>query len=189
MKANRLVVIGASAGGLDAVRALLADLPLDFAAAVLVVIHVSPTGPSFLAQVLGRAGGLPVSEAVDGETLQAGHVYVSVPDRHLLVSRDAVAVRRGPKENRFRPSVDALFRSAAYTHGADVIGVVLSGMLDDGTSGLWTVKRLGGVSVVQTPSDALYDSMPKSALAQVEVDYVLPVADIGRLLCELVGQP
>ncbi|WP_424952955.1 chemotaxis protein CheB [Deinococcus sp.] len=189
MSTDRVVVIGASAGGLEAVRDLLAELPASFAAAVMVVIHVGASGPSFLAEILGRAGPLPVSEAIDGEPLLAGHVYVSVPDRHLLVQGGRAAVRRGPKENRFRPSVDALFRSAAYTHGPGVIAVVLSGMLDDGTSGLWTVKQLGGVSVVQTPSDALYDSMPRSALAQVEVDYVLPVSNIGRLLSDLVRAP
>lgn len=189
MSPERVVVIGASAGGLEAVTELLAELPADFAAAVLVVIHIGAAGPSFLAGILSRAGPLPVQEAVDGEPLRAGQVYVSVPDRHLLIQDGRIAVRRGPKENRFRPSVDALFRSAAYTHGPGVIAVVLSGMLDDGTSGLWTVKQLGGISVVQTPSDALYDSMPKSALAQVEVDYVLPVSNIGHLLNELVLSP
>ncbi|WP_425144954.1 chemotaxis protein CheB [Deinococcus sp.] len=186
---KRLVVVGASAGGLEAVMDLVADLPAGFAAAVLVVIHTGPSGPSFLAEILNRASVLPVSEAVDGEALRSGHIYVATPDRHLLVQDGAIAVKRGPRENRFRPSVDALFRSAAYTHGAEVIGVILSGMLDDGTSGLWTVKRLGGVSVVQTPSDALYDAMPRSALDHVEVDYVLPVAGIGALLARLVQEP
>ena len=187
--AERLVVIGASAGGIEAVQQLLAALPPDFPAAVMVVIHLGSGATSHLAEVLGRAGSLPVQAARDGQPLLAGQVYVSVPDHHLLVEGRHVAVRRGPHENRFRPSVDALFRSAAYTYTDRVIGVVLSGMLDDGTSGLWTISQLGGVSVVQTPSDALYDSMPKSALAQMDVDYVLPVSNIGPLLNDLVRQP
>ena len=181
-----VVVVGASAGGLEAVRELVAGLPADFPAAVLIVIHTSPTGPNMLAEILSRGSALPVSTASDGETLRPGHIYVARPDHHLLLDDGHLAVKRGPRENRYRPSVDALFRSAAYTHGDAVIGVVLSGMLDDGTSGLWTVKRLGGVSVVQTPGDALYDSMPQSALDNVDVDYVLPAPSIGPLLTRLV---
>jgi len=188
-EAERLVVIGASAGGIEAVQHLLATLPPDFPAAVMVVIHLGSGATSHLAEVLGRSGSLPVQAARDGQSLLAGQVYVSVPDHHLLVEGRHVAVRRGPHENRFRPSVDALFRSAAYNYADRVIGVVLSGMLDDGTSGLWTISQVGGVSVVQTPSDALYDSMPKSALALVDVDYVLPVSNIGPLLNDLVRQP
>ena len=181
-----VVVVGASAGGLEAVRELIAGLPADLPAAVLIVIHTSPTGPNMLAEILGRGSALPVSRASDGETLRPGHIYVALPDHHLLIDDGKLAVKRGPRENRYRPSVDALFRSAAYTYGDAVIGVVLSGMLDDGTSGLWTVKRLGGVSVVQTPGDALFDSMPRSALDNVDVDYVLPAPSIGPLLTRLV---
>jgi two-component system, chemotaxis family, protein-glutamate methylesterase/glutaminase len=184
-----LVVVGASAGGVEAVRDLVGSLGSDFPAALLIVIHTAPTGPNFLTEILERASVLPVSAARDGEPLLPGRIYVAVPDRHLLVDDGEVAVKRGPRENRYRPSVDALFRSAAYTHGHAVIGVVLSGMLDDGTSGLWTIKRLGGVSVVQTPSDALYDSMPRSALDNVEIDYVLPATSIGPLLTRLVQMP
>ena len=184
-----LVVVGASAGGVEAVRDLVGGLGADFPAAVLIVLHTSPSGPSFLAEILERATTLPVSAALDGETLKPGHIYVAVPDRHLLVNDGTIVVSRGPRENRYRPSVDALFRSAAYTHGHAVIGVVLSGMLDDGTSGLWTIKRLGGVGVAQTPSDALFEAMPRSALDNVEVDYVLPARTIGPLLTRLVQAP
>jgi two-component system chemotaxis response regulator CheB len=118
-----------------------------------------------------------------------GTIYVAPPDHHLLIEDGHIGVKKGPKENRFRPSIDALFRSAAYTFGAGAIGVVLSGELDDGTSGLWTIKRLGGISIVQQPEDAMFASMPRSALSQVEVDYSVRAADIGPLLTMLVRQP
>ena len=146
MSPSHVVVVGASAGGVDALQALDAANPEGLPAAVLDVLHVPAYAPSQLAEILDAAGPLPAAFATDGERVKAGRVYVAVPDHHLLLDGDRVAVRRGPKENRFRPSVDALFRSAAYSHGPRVIGVILSGALDDGTSGLWTVKRLGGAA-------------------------------------------
>jgi two-component system chemotaxis response regulator CheB len=124
----------------------------------------------------------------DGAMMKAGHIYVAPPDHHLLIDGHSLAVKKGPKENRFRPSIDALFRSAAYCYGPRAIGVVLSGALDDGTSGLWSVKRLGGVAIVQEPSDARFDSMPKSALEYVEIDHKLPAREMSALLSRLVQE-
>lgn len=182
-----IIVIGASAGGLEALRALAAGLPADFAAAVFVVLHTSPESPGLLPAILGRAGPLPAVAAEDGERLRTGRIYVAPPDHHLVVEPGVVRATRGPRENRFRPAIDPLFRSAAQTYGPRVAGVILTGYLDDGTAGLWTVKQLGGTAVVQDPADALVDSMPLSALRHVEVDYCLPLAEIAPLLVRLSG--
>ena len=138
-----IIVVGASAGGIEALRGLAAGLPRDLQATLFVVVHIPPYSPSTLPSILSAAGPLPATHPADGERVRPGHIYVTPPDHHLLIEGAAVLVRRGPKENRFRPSVDALFRSAAYVYGPRVIGVVLSDALDDGSSGLWTVKRLG----------------------------------------------
>lgn len=184
-----LVVVGGSAGALPVLRALLGALAADFPAPILVVQHLSASGPSVLPELLSHAGPLRARHPQDGEEIAPGVVYVASPDHHLLVDGDRVAVTRGPKENRFRPSVDALFRSAAYTRGADVVGVVLSGVLDDGTSGLWTVKRRGGVAVVQHPEEAEFPDMPLSALREVDVDHITRARDLGALLTRLARAP
>lgn len=178
----RIIVAGASAGGVPSLQALLSTLPADLNAAVFVVQHLSPDYPSTLARVLDRCTPFNVKQPVDGELIQSQTVYVAAPDHHLLIEHDRVLVKRGPKENRFRPSIDALFRSAAYSHGSKVIGIVLSGALDDGTSGLWTIKRLGGTTIVQAPDEAQFDSMPLSALEQVEVDHCMTIREMGDLL-------
>lgn len=178
-----IVVVGASAGGIEALQGLVTGLPHDFAGALCVVLHVQAGSPSALPEILGKAGPLPVRHARDGESIRPGHVYVAPPDHG-----DCLAVTKGPKENRFRPAVDALFRSAAYTHAPNVIGVVLSGVLDDGTSGLWTVKRLGGTAIVQDPEEAAFDAMPRHALEQVAVDYQVGVREMGPLLDRLVRE-
>ena len=183
--ASRIIVIGASAGGVTSLRALVANLPDDIDAAIFVVLHIPPDGISELPDILSRAGPLTASHPTDGEKIKRGRIYVARPDHHLLIEGDHVGVKRGPKENRFRPSIDALFRSAAYNYGSRVIGVVLSGALDDGTSGLWTVKELGGVTVVQLPGDAAFDSMPLSALDHVQIDYSMSAAEIGSLITRL----
>jgi two-component system chemotaxis response regulator CheB len=187
--AGRIIVIGASAGGVTSLRALVAKLPNDIDAAIFVVLHVSPDGISLLPDILNHAGPLTASHPTDGEKIKRGRIYVACPDHHLLIVGDHVGVKRGPKENRFRPSIDALFRSAAYNYGARVIGVVLSGALDDGTSGLWTVKELGGVTVVQLPGEAAFDSMPLSALDHVQIDYSMSAAEIGSLIARLCEGP
>ena len=189
MSKRDIIVIGASAGGLEAVRTVLAGLPADLAAAVFVVIHIPPFHESTLPDILTRAGPLQASHPKDGEHLRPGRIYVAPPDKHLLLEPGRIMVKRGPKENRFRPSIDALFRSAAYVYGPRVIGVVLSGVLDDGTSGLWSIKRMGGVAIIQAPDDARHPEMPRSVLDYVECDHVCAAKDLGPLLDGLVGQP
>ena len=184
----RCIVIGASAGGIEPLRAVISRLPSDLPAPVFVVLHIPPFTASALPAILSRAGPLPALHPADGETTQPGHVYVAPPDHHLLIDDGRVAVKRGPKENRFRPSIDALFRSAAYIHGPGAIGVVLSGALDDGTSGLWSIKRLGGTTIVQQPQQAEFDSMPRSALEYVDIDHSPPSTEIGPLLGRLARE-
>ena len=187
---NRDVIcIGASAGGLAPLTEILSRLPETLPAAVFVVLHMSPDNPSQLPQILDRAGRLKASAAVDGEEIQPGRVYVAVPDHHLLIERDRVRIVRGPRENRHRPSIDNLFRSAARFHGSHVIGVVLSGSLDDGTAGLIAIKVRGGVAVVQEPAEAFSSEMPRNAMRYLDVDHVKPAAKIGPLLGRLVGEP
>ncbi|MGA0557966.1 chemotaxis protein CheB [Larkinella sp. VNQ87] len=188
MTKRDIIVIGASAGGVYALKELVASFPEDFNASIFVVQHVSPHAPSLLPDILTHAGPLPARHPEDGELVEPGTIYVAPPDHHMLIEYDQIIVKKGPKENRFRPSIDALFRSAAYRYGSRVIGVVLTGLLDDGTSGLWTVNRLGGLSIVQQPEDAMYDSMPRSVLEYVDVDYKVPVADMANLLVELTQQ-
>jgi two-component system chemotaxis response regulator CheB len=182
-----VVVIGASAGGLAPLQQVLAGLGSGFRGAVFITMHLAADAISYLPHILGR-GTLPVSHPKDGEAIRGGCIYVAPPDRHLLVDGERIAVKNGPKENRFRPSIDALFRSAAYNHRSNVIGVILSGSLDDGVSGLWTVKQLGGIAIVQDEKEAAYPSMPMNALDQVRVDYKLPAAEIGPLLMKLVAE-
>lgn len=180
-----IVVLGASAGGVQSLQAVVGGLPGDVPGAVFVVLHIAGSQPSSLPEILTGSGPLPACHPTNGQKIATGQIYVAPPDHHLLIDRDSIAVTKGPKENRFRPSIDALFRSAAYNYGHQVIGVVLSGALDDGTSGLWSIKRLGGLTVVQDPTEASYDSMPLSAMAQVQVDYQKPAADSGPLLVQL----
>jgi len=187
---QRIVVIGASAGGVDALRRVVRDLPADFPAPVCIVLHIPPDSPSLLAPILNREGSIPAKTAEHGERYQPRTVYVAPPDRHLLIGRDGTLhLSRGPRENRARPSVDPLFRSAAVAAGPRVIAVVLTGSLDDGTAGLFAVKKQHGITVVQDPADALYPSMPESALSHVEVDHVAPIAAMGQLLARLVYEP
>jgi two-component system, chemotaxis family, protein-glutamate methylesterase/glutaminase len=187
-RARAVVVIGASAGGVEALRELVAALPADLPAAVLVVLHVSAGAPSVLPSILARRAALPVTHARGDETVLAGHVYVAPPDQHLLLADGCTSVLRGPRENGVRPAVDPLFRSAAQAYGHRAIGVILSGTLDDGTLGLGVIKRAGGVAVVQDPADAMFDGMPRSACERVAVDHVVPLAEMGPLLARLARQ-
>ena len=184
-----VIVVGGSAGGVEAMRELAGGLPADLPAAVLVAIHRGPDQPSLLAQVLDAAGPLPAVAAEDGQRLERGRIHVAPADRHLLVERDHLHVRRGPRENHSRPAIDPLFRSAAATCSTRVIGVLLSGMLNDGTSGLLAIKHCGGLAVVQDPKDAAYPEMPRNALAYVAVDHVLPLAGIAPLLAARAATP
>ena len=183
-----IVVIGTSQGGVAALLALVKALPADFPAPVFVVMHVPPDSPSLLPQLLSAGSALAARHPQNEEVVEAGVIYVARPDHHLLLEGNRVLVTRGPKENRFRPSIDALFRSAAYTYGPRVIGVVLTGYLDDGTAGLWSVQRLGGVAVVQDPRDAEQPSMPTNVLEFVAADYVLPLAELAALLTRLTRE-
>jgi two-component system chemotaxis response regulator CheB len=141
-----------------------------------------------MAEILGRETGLAVALASDLQRLQPGHIYLPPPDRHLLIEPGRVRVANGPREHGFRPAIDPLFRSAAQVYGPGAVGVVLTGNLDDGTAGLWTIKKLGGIAIVQDPADALFPSMPTHALANVRVDYVVPVSRIPSLLVEVMAQ-
>jgi two-component system, chemotaxis family, protein-glutamate methylesterase/glutaminase len=187
--ANRnIVVMGASAGGLSALNRITKQLPDNLNAAVFIVWHVSPYSTSLLPDILSRSGKLEAKHPADGESIQKGKIYVAPPDRHLLLEAGRIRVAKGPKENRFRPAVDPLFRSAAYAYGARVVGVVLTGALDDGTAGLWAIKDRGGIAVVQDPAEAEQPSMPSSALNNVQIDYCLPISEIPPLLVTLTQQ-
>jgi two-component system chemotaxis response regulator CheB len=184
----KLVVIGTSQGGLQALEKLVAHLPADFPAPLLAVQHIG-RGPSYIPQVLERSGVLPADFARDGEEIEAGRIYIAPPDFHMRVNDDRIELSSGPRENWARPAIDPLFRSAAEFHGPDVIGVVLTGNLNDGTIGLYEIKRRGGIAIVQEPSEAEAPAMPRSALESVEVDYRLPLAEIPKLLVKLSQEP
>ncbi len=187
--ANRdVIVMAASAGGIEALQAVLAGVPADLAASVLVVLHIPPAGGQVLPRILDRAGPLHAATAVDGEPLQHGRVYIAPGDHHLVLGADHVHVVRGPRENGSRPAADPLFRSAARYHRRRVIGVVLSGALSDGTAGLSAIRHSGGVAVIQDPDDALYAGMPTSALEYVGADHLLPAGRIGALLAQLAAE-
>lgn len=183
-----IVVIGASAGGVQVLLDLAAQLPADFAACILVVLHIG-TYRSQLPRLMTSVGPLPAAHATDGQPLQPGHIFIAPPDHHLLVGDGLLRLYRGPKENHARPAVDPLFRSAALALGPRVIGVILSGGLDDGTAGLQAVKQCGGLAVVQSPDDAESRDMPASALAHVAVDACVPGAALAATLIELTGVP
>ena len=180
-----IVVIGASAGGVEALTRVVGRLPADFPAAVFVVLHIPPDAPSALATILDRAGPLPAGRAEHHEPIEPGRIYVAPPNRHLVVHRGQVVLEAGPRENSARPSVDVLFRSAARAYARRAVGVVLSGTLHDGALGLAAIKMHGGVTIVQDPSEALFAGMPESALRTTEVDYCLPAVDIPTRLVEL----
>jgi two-component system chemotaxis response regulator CheB len=186
---SRVVAIGASAGGVDALQRLVAGLPPDFPAAICVVLHIPAVGKSLLAPILDRAGPLAAEQAVHGVRLGAGRIYVAPPDQHLLVRGDRLELDRGPKENGVRPSVDPLFRSLAASWEAAGKAVVLSGALDDGASGATTVAASGGTVVVQEPGDALVPSMPENALAAARGARVAPIEELADLLVQLAHEP
>jgi two-component system CheB/CheR fusion protein len=185
-RAGRLVVVGASAGGVEALRRLVSALPADFAAPVLVVLHLPQSARTMLPQILDRASALAVREARHGDRLEPGVVLIAPPGRHLLCDDGRVVLSTGPRENGHRPAIDVLFRSAARSHGSALVAVVLTGALDDGTAGLVAVHARGGVGVVQDPDEALYPSMPRSAVQRAHPAHVLPLVEMAPLLQELV---
>lgn len=185
MAERNIIVIGCSVGGVEALQRLVGRLPRNLPAAVFVVLHLAPQSTSMLPTILSRAGELPASHPKDGEPIRMGHIYVAPPDNHLLLENGKMRVMRGPRENRHRPAVDPLFRSAARWYGPRVIGVVLTGALDDGTAGLSSIKKRGGIAIVQDPADAFCGDMPRSAMKNVEVDYVASIDHIPELLQQL----
>jgi len=184
MPAQDIIVIGGSAGGLEALATVLAGLPRNFPGAIFGVLHTSPQSGGTLPQILERNSSLPVKYPADGEAMQHGQVYVAPPDHHLTLDDGRMAVHRGPRENGFRPAIDPLFRSAAKAHGERVVGIVLSGAMDDGTFGLIAIKQAGGTALVQYPYEAAVPSMPLSAIQNVEVDHIVRTAEMPALLLQ-----
>ena len=185
MPNHDIMVIGASAGGVEAIPAVLKMLPRQMPAAIFAVIHISPDAPSNFPKILSRQAKMPALHPHDGQPIHKGYIYVAPPDRHLMVEENRIRVVRGPRENRHRPAIDPLFRSAALAHGPRVVGTILTGALDDGTEGLEAVKKCGGKAIVQNPEEAVVPGMPMSALRYVEVDHVLSLADIAPVLMKL----
>lgn len=184
-----IVVIGASAGGIEATSTVLRSLPPEFAAPIFVVIHSAPEAPSLLPAILSRASGRETRHPQQGERYRRGVIYVAPPDRHMLLESDGtIGISRGPRENRSRPAIDPLFRSAAIAAGPNVVAVILSGMLDDGTAGMIAVKQRGGATIAQDPEDAIYPAMPQNAIEHAEIDDILPAADIAARIVEAAAQ-
>ena len=185
MPQRDIIVIGGSAGSFDPLRIIISSLPASFPGSVLIVTHMMADFPSLLEEHLSSNSRVPVSQAADQEPIRRGHIYVARPDYHLTVEAGKMRVLRGPRENRHRPAIDPLFRTAARVYGQRVIGIILSGTLEDGSMGPVAVKQRGGVAVVQDPEDALCGDMPRNALQSVEVDYCLPAVDIAKLISRL----
>jgi two-component system chemotaxis response regulator CheB len=180
-----VVAVGGSAGGVEALIRFAEGLPVDLPYPVMVTLHMPVSGPSVLAGILDRHGALPAVAASDGEVVRPGHIYVSVPNRHLLLDHDRVALSDGPTENGNRPAINALFRSVALGCGSRAVGILLSGVLDDGVLGLAAIRSCGGTTIVQEPSDALFPSMPLKAIEAHVVDRQAPAKELGTILAEL----
>jgi len=188
-KVRNIIVIGTSAGGLDALDEIVRQLPADIPASIFIVQHLAPqnSGEALLER-LGKYRSFRCKLAEDGESFKPGRIYIAPADYHLLVKKGSLLVTKGARENRYRPAIDPLFRSAAVTYGPSVIGVILTGLLDDGTAGLIAIKKCGGVTVVQDPKDADYPDMPRSALDNLKIDHCLPAIEMGPLLEKLVRE-
>jgi two-component system chemotaxis response regulator CheB len=184
-----IIMIGASAGGIEPLQQLVAGLPKDFDASIFVTVHIPAWHKSGLPSILSRIGNLPAEHPKSGETIEPGHIYVAPPDHHLLLdSAGKLQLWRGPKENRHRPSINASFRSAAVSYRERVVGVILSGMLDDGVTGLWWIKRFGGLAMVQDPNEAQFSEMPLTALEHVTVDRVAPARQLGKVIADVAQE-
>ena len=185
---NHIIVVGASAGGVKALQQLVRGFPRDFSAAVLVVLHSSPDGPALLGEILNITGPLPSHNAIDGEPIEPGRIYVAPPDHHLLCAGHHIQLWQGPKENLHRPCINVTFRSTADEYGENVIGAVLTGTLDDGTAGLWWIRKHGGTIIVQNPTDAQYSEMPTNVLKHMQPDHSVNIADMGSLIAGLIRE-
>jgi two-component system chemotaxis response regulator CheB len=188
MATQKVIVIGASAGGIEALRKILSQLPENFPAAIFITQHLYQRSETILPDILGRAGRLPVRHPAADEPIVSGQIYLAPPDYHLVFSPGVVRLGHGPKENLQRPCINVMFRSAAAAYGPNVIGVLITGMLDDGASGLWEIKERGGVTIVQDPEEAAYRSMPESAIRGFQVDHIVRLDELGSLLGTLVSE-
>ena len=186
MTRRDIIVIGGSAGSLEGLKILIAALPSTLPAALLIVTHIPANTPSFLGEILNRAGSLPAIHPVDGDAITNGHIYLPTAGQHLLVESGRILLTCDCKEKFSRPCIDVLFRSAATCYGSRVIGIVLSGALDDGTAGLETIREHGGITLVQSPEEAPYPSMPSSAIEHVAVDGVMNMADMANAVVRFV---
>jgi two-component system chemotaxis response regulator CheB len=186
---KRVIVVGASAGGVEAISTMLRGIPPPVTSPIFIVLHTSPDAPSLLPDIFSRAAGREARHPRHGERYKAGLIYVARPDHHLLIERDGtITVSRGPRENRHRPAIDPLFRSAAVAVEGNAIGIILSGTLDDGTAGMIAIKERGGVGIVQDPDDAVYPGMPQSAIEHAEIDFVVRATEIGATLLRIIGE-
>jgi two-component system chemotaxis response regulator CheB len=183
-----VVVIGASAGGVEAIQKITDQLPADFPAAVLITIHVQPSSRSRLPELLNRHGRIPARHASHNELLLPGNIYIAPPDHHLLLRDGHIELSHGPHENNARPAIDPLFRTAAWSYGPAVIGVLLTGHLGDGSAGMMVIKSRGGTTIVQDPQEAVAPSMPLRAIAMAKIDHILPLDQIPQALVELAGR-
>ncbi len=188
MPKQNIFVIGASAGGVEALQQLVRQLPPEFPGTLFVALHLAPRIKSLLPEILTSAGPLLAAHPKDGEKIESGRIYVAPPDNHLVIEHKHMHLSRGPKEQHHRPCINVMFRSAALAYGERVRAVVLTGELDDGTAGMWEVKRRGGVAVIQNPEEAAFPSMPLSALREVEAEYIVNIAEMGALLTRLASQ-
>lgn len=188
MNTRNIIVIGASAGGFEPIKTLVKELPTDLNAAIFITWHLSPDVKGILPSVLNNLMGLPAANAINDEEIKMGRIYVAPPDQHMVLLKGKIRLTRGPKENRFRPAIDPLFRSAAYYYGEQVIGIILSGALDDGTSGLWLIKKMGGLTIVQDPHESDTPSMPMNAIRAVDVDHVVPVGEMPLIISAATRQ-
>nr|WP_294781239.1 chemotaxis protein CheB [uncultured Flavobacterium sp.] len=181
-----IVVIGGSAGGFQAIKKIIKDLPKDFRPPIFIVWHTGAETEGVMPGVLNKINSIFAAYALDGEEIKPNRIYIAPPDHHMLLIKNTIKLSKGPKENHFRPAVDPLFRSASYHFGSRTIGIILSGALDDGTSGLWKIKASGGIAIVQDPNDAEVKSMPETALRNVTTDYCAPASEIGNLLTQII---
>lgn len=180
MASRDIVVLGALAGGIEALLSVVRGLPPDLEASLFIVVHVPPFSVSRLPEILSRATSLTADHASHGDVIRPGHIYVAPPDRHMMIDDDEIHLSRGPRENHSRPAIDPLFRSAARAYGSRTVGIILSGALYDGAAGLASVKARGGIAIVQDPEEASFSSMPRSALGLAEADYILTAERIGQ---------